>query len=202
MKKITLSLVSVIALSSLSFAGGDVVSAPMAMEDAAKPFYVGIALAATSTRGSSADLSFFSEKAGQDRLGNVTFNAGYDYNQYIAVEGRYTTSFAKEDVVEMSGWSLFAKPQYPVNEDFTVYALLGFGGVTIDGVNITHPVNVDDNGFQWGLGMSYSLKSVTDADVVIYADYTSLANDMDGVYWNGDLQSSADALTIGVAYRF
>jgi hypothetical protein len=41
-----------------------------------------------------------------------------------------------------------------------------------------------------------------DSDVALYVDYTSLATDMDGVYWNGDLQTNADALTVGVTYRF
>jgi len=147
-------------------------------------------------------LSFFSVKDDQDRLGNLTLNAGYDFNQYIAVEARYTTTISDEDIVEMSGWSLFVKPQYPVTEDFTIYALLGFGGVTVDGINAIRPVNVDDSSFQWGLGVSYSLKNATDYNIEIYADYTSLAKDMDGVYWNGDLQTSVDALTVGVVYRF
>ncbi|MEA3455983.1 MAG: outer membrane beta-barrel protein [Campylobacterota bacterium] len=201
MKKFTLSLVSIIALSSISFAEGDVVS-PMSWGEVENPFYGGIALAATSTRGSNADLSFFSEKDGQDRLGNLTLNAGYDFNQFVAVEARYTTDISNEDIVEMSGWSLFVKPQYPVSEDFTIYALLGFGGVTVDGIHPIRPVHVDDNSFQWGLGISYSLKNAIDYNIEIYADYTSLAKDMDGVYWNGDLQTSVDALTVGVAYRF
>jgi len=195
MKKLTLSLASIIALSTASFAEGDV----MSMGGVENPFYAGIALAATSVRGSDADLSFFSANPGQDRLGNLTLNAGYDFNQYIALEARYTTDISSEDVVEMSGWSLFVKPQYPVTEEFKIYALLGFGGVTVDGTNVPLPVSVDDSSFQWGLGVSYLIR---DYNIEIYADYTSLASEMDGLYWNGDLQTSVDALTVGVVYRF
>lgn len=203
MKKLALSLVSFVALSGVGFAGGDIVpAAPIAMEEGGQPFYAGIALAAMSTRGSSADLSFFSEEPGQDRLGNITLNAGYDFHQYIGVEARYTTTISDEDVVEMSGWSIFVKPQYPVSDDFTIYALLGFGNVAIESINAFDLVDIDDSGFQWGLGLSYSLKSMTDSDVAIYVDYTSLATDMDGVYWNGDPQVNADALTVGITYRF
>ena len=202
MKKYALSLVSVMALSGVSFAGGDIIPVPVVVEEAANPFYVGIALAAVSTRGSNVYLSFFGAKDGQDRLGNFTFNAGYDFNQYVALEARYTTTFRDEDIVDMSGWSLFVKPQYPVSEDFTIYALLGFGGVTVGGIHPIRPVSVDDSSFQWGLGVSYSLKSATDYNIEIYADYTSLASEIDGIYWNGDLQTSVDALTVGVAYRF
>jgi hypothetical protein len=62
-------------------------------------------------------------------------------------------------------------------------------------------VDVDDTAFQWGLGMSYSLKSATGYDVALFLDYTSLASDMDGIYQN-DLQANADALSLGVTFRF
>ena len=203
MKKFTLSLASVIALSSIGFAGGDIepVPVPLVVEVTENPFYVGIAYATTSTRKSSVDLDFFSEKHGQDNMGNITLNAGYVFNPYIAVEGRYTTSFSKEHITDMNGWSLFVKPQYPISSDFSIYALLGFGGVTLDGFDPLNPVDVDDTGFQWGLGVSYSLRSVTQSDVAIFIDYTSLAKDMDGLYMD-DLQASVDALTIGVTYSF
>jgi len=212
MKKITVSLVSVVALSGISFAGGDIepapVPAPIIMEQVAQPYYVGIAFANTSTRGSEADLNFFSTKTGQDRLMNITLNAGYDFNPYIAVEGRFTTAVSEEQSVDkMNGWSLLIKPQYPVTPDFTVYALLGFGGVTVEGDTFDsnhnyYPIDVDDSGFQWGLGMSYSLQSYTGYGVSIFADYTSLANDMDGAYGYFAPKTDVDALTVGATYRF
>ena len=199
MKKITLSALALVALTSFGFAGGDIVPVPVVMEEeSASAFYLGLGLSAVSTRGSDADFDIFDDTAGQDRLGNVTFLAGYDYNEYIAVEGRYTTSFTKEDIVEMSAWSIFAKPQYPVTEEFTVYALLGFGGVTMDSVNAAYFVDVDDTGFQWGLGLSYDVTET----VTIFGDYTSLASGMDGIYWDGEFESDADAFTLGVTYRF
>ena len=210
MKRITLSLVSMIALSSISFAGGDITPdpVPVVLEETAASYYVGIALADTSTRGSEVDLNFFDKNSGQDNLINITFNAGYEFNQYIAIEGRYTTDVSQQDSADnMSGWSLFAKPQYPVSQDFTVYALLGFGGVTVEGGMFDenhnyYPVDVDDIGFQWGLGVSYSLQSYTGYGVSIFADYTSLANDMDGVYGYFGLETDVDVLTVGVSYQF
>ncbi len=201
MKKIALSVVAIVGMSSFGFAGGDIapVAAPIVVEEEVSnsSFYVGLGLAATSTRGSDVDLSFFDDEAGQDRLGNVSLLAGYNFNEYVAVEARYTTTFSNEDVVEMDGWSLFVKPQYPVSENFSIYALLGFGGVTIDGVN-DYAVDVDDSGFQWGLGASY----LATENISVFIDYTSLAADMDGLYWNGALETDADAITIGVNYLF
>jgi len=142
-------------------------------------------------------MNFFSVTTGQDRLGNFAFLAGYNFNQYIAVEGRYLTTFTNEDLVEMSGWSLFVKPQYPVTESISVYGLLGYGAVKMDQVsNLT--VNVDDTTFQWGLGASYDVADSFE----VFIDYTSLANNMNGTYWTGALEVDADAITMGVNYKF
>ncbi len=201
MKKIALSVVAIVGMSSFGFAGGDIapVVEPMVVEEEVSnsSFYVGFGIASVSARDAAADLNFFDEEPGQERLGNISLLAGYNYNEYVAVEGRYTTSFAKEDSLEMDGWSLFVKPQYPVSEDFSVYALLGFGGVTMDGINGYH-TDVDDTGFQWGLGMEYAVME----NISLFADYTSLASDMEGYYWTGAFEGDADALTIGMNYKF
>jgi opacity protein-like surface antigen len=205
MKKIVLSVCAVAAMSSLSFAGGDMKNVEPAMEPVvAVPvvaehngFYAGLGIAAVSTRGSYVSLDWFNTTEGQDRMGNISFAAGYNFNEYVALEGRYATSIAHEDSIEMDGWSIFVKPQYPVTEDFSVYALLGFGGVILDGVDggIT---DVDDTGFQWGLGASYTVMD----DISLYADYVWAADDMDGLLFNGATSVDVDAFTIGVNYLF
>ena len=202
MKNSLISVATVIALSSFGFAGGDiepvepVVDAPM-VEVSAGNAYVGLGFALVSTRDSSVSLDFFSDSVGQDRLGNIAFLAGYNFNSYIGVEGRYSTGVSNSDIVSMDGWSLFLKPQYPVSDAFNIYALLGYGGVTMDPEN-NSLVNVDDTGFQWGIGADYAVTE----QVSIFVDYTSLASDMDGVYANGALKVDADALTVGVTYAF
>jgi len=205
MNSIKLSILAFVSASSMVFAGGDI-DAPMVVnEEVAVPavvseqsdFYVGLALAAVSTRESGASMSFTSEKEGADRLGNVTLLAGYDFNEYVAVEGRYSTSITQEEIAEMSGFSIFVKPQYAVDEDFSVYGLLGYGSVTLDNTNAQSNVDVDDSGFQWGLGASYKVSN----DVSVFVDYTSLANDMDGSYVHAN-SADVDAVTVGVTYRF
>ena len=199
MKKIALSAAAIVGMSSFGFAGGDIipVAAPIVEEIDNSSFYVGLGYAAVSVRSSADDLNFFDEEPGQDRLGNISLLAGYNFNEYVAVEGRYTTSFNQEDSVEMDGWSLFVKPQYPVSEDFSIYALLGFGGVIVDGIN-GHVADVDDSGFQWGIGASY----LAAENISVFIDYTSLASDMEGLYFTGAPEIDADALTLGVTYSF
>ena len=205
MKKIVLSVCAVAAMSSLSFAGGDMKNVEPAMEPVvAVPVvaehngsYAGLGLTAISARDADFSVDWGGASAHQDRIGNLTFAAGYNFNEYVALEGRYATSIAHEDSIEMDGWSIFVKPQYPVTEDFSVYALLGFGGVVLDGIDgaIT---DVDDTGFQWGLGASYTVME----DISIYADYVWAADDMDGLFFNGATSVDVDAFTIGVNYLF
>ena len=200
MKKVFYSCITVACIVNLAVAGGDIapvepgIEVPVVSEGG---LYSGIALSGLSSRGNSVSMDIFSVKAGQDRLGNVTFQGGYEFNPYIAVEGRYTTTFAKEDYVEMDGWSLFVKPQYPVNENFTIYALLGYGNVNLDSSG-NLPVDVDESGFQWGIGASYDVVG----DIEIFFDYTMLANGAEGIYWNGDTSADVDAFTLGVTYHF
>jgi opacity protein-like surface antigen len=122
--------------------------------------------------------------------------AGYEFNQYTAIEGRYSTYIVDSDGVETDTWGIYLKPQYPVNEDFKVYALLGFGGVTIDGVRGSSSIDEDDTSFQWGLGASY----VVAEDIAIFLDYAKLMEDMDADTWRDDID--VDAITLGVTYNF
>ncbi len=202
MKRIVLSVLAVAAMSSLGFAGGDMKDVEPATEpvveitEAEKNFYVGLGLSALSTREGSLD--FFSVENGQDRTGNISFLAGYEFNTYVAVEGRYSTYIAEEDVLNNDTWGIYVKPQYPVNEDFKLYALLGFGGMTVDGVNGAD-IDVDDTGFQWGLGGSYGVIE----DIAVFVDYTSIARDMSTDAWLGTVADvDADAITVGVTYNF
>ena len=198
MKKTVLSVAAVMAMGSFAVAGGDIAPVPAPMEEADNSsFYLGLAISAVSTRDADVSMDIFNVKHGQDRLGNLTFQAGYNFNEYIAVEGRYTTTIVDDDSVEMDGWSLFVKPQYPVTEAFNIYALIGFGGVSMD-PSTTKYVDVDDSGFQWGLGASYDFTE----NISVFFDYTNLASDMDGIYWDGALQVDADAFNLGVTYTF
>jgi len=202
------------ALSSFSFAGGDIapiVAAPILIEDDNSAFYVGIGLA--SLRSYATDSDWFEEETPtQDVTGAVSFLAGYEYNQYVAFEGRISTSFTDEDYAEITTYSIFVKPQYPVSEEFNIYGLLGFGNVSVDGTNGDMPGHaqnagvsiMDETSFQWGIGASYEVME----NIAIFIDYTSLISDgeinsqlyrYDNTYYS---ELSSDAWTLGVTYKF
>ena len=203
MKRVVLSVCAIVAMSSLSFAGGDFetpeepkVIVPVVVEEESGNFYAGLGLTAVSVRDSDFSVDWGGASRYQDRLGNISLLAGYNFNEYIAAEGRYTFSFSHESSIKMSGWSLFVKPQYPVSEDFSVYALLGYGGMDADGVN-GFVTDVDDSGFQWGIGAGYM---VTES-VSLFADYTWLTG-LEGVFYNGAPETDVDQFTVGVNYHF
>ncbi len=201
MKKIVFSIWAVAALNSLGFAGGDMKEVEPAIEpvievvDAEKNFYVGLGFAWLSTGTGSID--FFSNHGERDRTGNILVLAGYEFNKYMAVEGRYSTYMFDEDSVNSDTWGIYAKPQYPINEDWGVYALLGYGGMTVDGVNgVVH--DIDDSAFQWGLGVNYAYSE----DIGLFVDFVSIANGMSGTWYSTATDVDTDAITAGITYNF
>ena len=205
MKKILLPF-AMVAASSLVMAGGDlheavepVVHVPTVTEEVSENnFYVGLGVAAVSTRDAAVSANIFDAKAGQDRLGNIDLLAGYEFHRHFAVEGRYTTTIAESDAIDsMDSWSIFAKPKYPVTEDIELYGLVGYGNVELDGADGSI-ADMDESGFQWGVGLSYMITENFD----LFADYKFLANDFDGVFSNGATEVSVDSLTVGVMYNF
>ena len=204
MKKIGLSLLAVMALSNVSFAGGGI--APVvepeiiipAIDDSVSGFYAGLGASVASTR--EADTNFFDIEDGQDRTGDITLVAGYDINEYVAVEGRYQFSVAEENILDKKSWGIFVKPQYLVTEDFKVYGLLGFGGLDVSGTNhVGANIAADDTGFQWGLGASYEVYE----NISIFIDYLNIASGMPTTaFVTSNVDIDSDAFTVGVIYHF
>ena len=233
MKKITLSLVSVVALSGISFAGGDV--ATVAPEVDQTYWYAGGA--GIYYRTYSIDKGWFDDSVKtQDEIGGLTAIVGYNYNEYIAIEGRISGTFYEESYSDSINYGIYLKPYYKIidkdrtieeEEDgfFSVYALLGFGIVKVKGVDGKPPAHVedfgktilDDSGFQWGLGLSYtfvdrdddeSFEELHDGDITIYVEYLSLIKDAsinsrlygyDPEYYS---KLSQDSISVGITYRF
>jgi opacity protein-like surface antigen len=209
------TLVIISMLSSLVWAGGDIapvepeVTVPVVLEEEnVGGLYA--ALGIVYNRTYATDSAWFSAADTQDQSIGISGSLGYEFNKYFAVEGRISKSFYEEDYADVTTYSLFLKPQYPVTNDMKVYALLGYGLVQVDGESsgngaATPGTNIlDESGFQWGLGLSYALSN----DLDMFVDYTSLM--LDGSI-NNNLQAgsattyrdlSVDALTAGMIYHF
>jgi len=203
MRKITLSLVSMMALSSFVMAGGDIapveepVIVPVVVDNSA--FYVGLGFGQVAINDDPTAEEITSTM--------VMLQAGYQYNDYIAIEGRASFGFSSEYEPGITGnlssdfdedifsWGLYVKPMYPVTEAFDIYALLGYGGVELGNL---HNGDAYESGFQWGLGAQYEVME----NILIFVDYVSLYDDT-GFDYRAQLEDvNSDAWTLGVSYRF
>lgn len=220
---------AVIAMSTCIVAGGYVPAVepviepvvvapvPVVVEEDKDKLYAGLALAYSQTY--STDYKYFDNALTQDQNTKFVGLLGYNFNEYIGVEGRIgtsifgtNTSILVEDYAEVMTYSIFLRPQYSVNEDFTLYGLLGFGLVQVDGADGEAPADpsivgeeiLNDTVFQWGFGLAYKI----DEEFSIFIDYTKLANDADisSTLYGYDSETyeelSSQDLTVGIHYTF
>ncbi len=200
MKRNIISLTAVLSLSGLLFAGGDIAPVEEPPVEVVpvdnSVFYVGAGLGHSSVRNDYTD----------EEIADLTLllQAGYQYNRYIAVEGRLhfgvSTDYDYGNLTlrtydgKSLNWGLYVKPMYPVG-DFSVYALLGYGGI------LQYDLDSGDayeSGFQWGLGAGYAF---TD-EVSVFVDYTSLYSGTGFDYRATTRDIDADIWTLGVSYKF
>lgn len=222
MKKITLSIVSILMLSELSFAGGSIapVEEPIVEEivvEDSSAFYTGLGYSyLTSNR--TARLNIQGDhldgtvvKNTDSTANNLLLQVGYQFNQYFAVEGRYTFSVGdhslthnfeggrEEDVdIGISNLAIYLKPMYPIG-DFSLYGLLGYGKIERE-FNVAPTHEWDGSGFQWGAGFQYTVMD----NVSIFADYT-LWYDEDGEPHERIprlLDTDFSVVGVGISYKF
>jgi len=213
MKKLTLSIAAIAAMSSFAIAGGDIEPVVEAVTEVVTPdttagFYVGIAY----TYGMEAERALYTPNGIVSAADDATWEvagmvmAGYQINKYFAVEGRYTASLddAKYNDIDVADYDLtnaaiYAKVMYPVAEIVTVYGLVGYGQTKIEGL-----VNeYETDGLQWGVGASYNVNE----NLSVFVDYTKLAMideiDVNGVTVTGLVDDfDVSTVNVGISYKF
>jgi len=200
MKKLTLSIAAIAAMSTFAMAGGDiapvepVVETPVVAPVTDRGFYVGGAYGLMGIDYSDPTYSFDTSHD------SFMLQAGYKINPYVAVEGRYWwgssddySTGGNNYSADVDAWGLYVKPMYPVTEQFDVYALLGYGDTDPSNSKDSTWPTYDTDGFQWGLGASYDVT----ANIAVFADYTELYNDTQN---NEDM--TIDSWNFGVTYKF
>lgn len=192
MKKIVLSLVAIATACSVAFA--DTSTDSNGYEDAPedKGFYVGLAYSHLSH---DIDLEGSSIKAELDFNG-IMLDIGYKFNPYIALEGRYNVSISDElddeaDNADISVWSIYVKPMYPIAPEMDIYVLLGYS--SIDASNASDQTSVDEGAFSWGAGALYDMTE----DFAVFAEYTRFYDDTLNGY-----DHVVDSFNLGVSYKF
>ena len=204
MKKTTLSLVALIALSSQSYAGGDIlpieeyeaenivvkiepavtIVEPVVKEVVAplaaalvddSAWYVGAGLVAGRTKNIDCE----------DITYGAMAKAGYDFNKYIGVEARGLITNWEYEGSKIKHIGAFVKPQYPLGEDINLYGLAGYAQTTT-----SHVQNIDETGFAYGAGLEYTLSE----DMKMFVDYERLIDKSN--------LPDLEALSLGVSFDF
>ena len=120
---------------------------------------------------------------------DVTFGivgrVGYNFNEYIGVEGRVLKTMWEYEQQKIEHMGLFVKPMFPVTKDIDIYATLGFGKVETG-----HKIVFDESGFAWGAGLNYNQSNV----VGFFIDYERLLQKSDAPDFN--------VVSLGVTYGF
>ena len=211
MKKSLFFLFPILAFSGLCFADGDmapleesVVTDPVVVEE--RGFYGGIGLTSMSLNNDLTNEEF-------SAMGFMV-QAGYQYNRYIAIEGRYTVhvgdleydhgSTANPDYSDYPGdftnIAIYLKPIYPIG-DFSIYALLGYGEVELTNIPLGGSgISADraESGFQWGLGAGYTFNK----NITAFIDYVRMYDGTGFDHRAMDADIDADVWTLGVSYQF
>jgi len=210
MKRKIGSSVAILLLSQLVYGGGDIapVSEPVAevvtVDDSG--VYLGLGMSYMALKNDFSKEEFSSK--------GVMFQAGYQFNKYVAVEGRYTKNVGNLEYDhgismnpdysdypgDFSNVAVYVKPMYAF-DDFSVYALLGYGEVTL--TDLPHPstagsVDRAEDGFQWGLGASYTFMD----NVSVFVDYVKVYDDKGFDYRAQKADIDSELWTLGVSYRF
>jgi len=165
-KNILVSLLAVVAMSSTAVAGGKGVVPveapvePIPVMTTPSPIYLGLGLL----------WGRYNAQCGGPKCNyeDVTYGAllraGYDFSQYFGIEGRLLGTFLKAQPnfgQELRHLGIYAKPMYPLSEDFNIYGLLGYGWTQTktEGKNLKE---VDEGGFSAGIGLEYDLSDMED----------------------------------------
>ena len=210
MKKFNLSLVTVLAMSAFAIAGGDiapvepVVETPY-VEESTGNFYLGLGYGFLSAdRETSLGALTFDQ--GTEDYDQILLQAGYKFNDYVALEGRYWLGLsdnawatignnAIQSVGEIDSWGIYVKPMYPVGDSFNVYALLGYASTDY---SITNGADGDIDGFSWGLGADYAFSESWS----VFVDYTELSDDDSTNLLGNNIEDELEVWSFGVTYSF
>lgn len=211
MKKHIFPILSILALNGVSYGGASDIPAiapvvPIVVEsEDENSYYIGLGYSSMRLENDLTDEEFSANA--------VMIQAGYKFHQNLAIEGRYThhigdidydrgTTFNRNNSdysADFTNIAIYLKPMYAV-DDFTMYALLGYGEVELTDIPRLNRLNADraESGFQWGLGIDYSFNE----NISVFIDYVKMYDDVGFDYRAQNADIIADAWTLGVSYKF
>ena len=208
LSNITITLI-LVTQSSFVFAGGNIQPIEVQVapqEKSSSNFYLGLGASTLKLKNDFTKESFKAKA--------LTLQAGYTYNKYLALEGRYTHHVgdvkydhgsdhrvnAGENIknypTDFTNIALYLKPQYQI-DDFTAYALLGYGEVKLTNIP-QNSIDRAEAGFQWGVGVGYTVSK----NISLFLDYTNMYEGKGFNYLAVNRDIKADTITFGMTYKF
>ena len=217
MKKIAMALSVAMVLGSAVYAGKDVTVAESKVVPVLSPWYVGIGYSNLKmdrdcgTNIKYGDRPISLQSSDSDRANGILLLGGYNFNDYLALEGRWTVAledFKFDDGSQISYYNaaLYLKPHFEAG-NLSVYGLLGYGYSHFDDDNDL--IDDGDSDFQYGAGISYKVTE----NLSVFADYTVLYDEDNSdpfhlessnprVRITRDCDVKVDSINVGFTYRF
>ncbi len=147
-------------------------------------FYIGLGLTALGI-DSDETATIFTNSDTQDRQIGFTLKLGYNIFEYLSAEIRGTYGIVNEaDETKFKNAAFYLKPNYKLNNDMTLYALVGYGSSNLQGDD------VNGAGLSYGFGAKY----YTFSSSGIYCDLVNYLSKSDS--------NSMWGLNIGVVAEF
>jgi len=208
MKKLTLSMVSVLLLGGVSLNADS--SDKAFYEPSESGVYVGLGYGYYNHNCSNINFAT-NPSIGLDAK-TMMLQGGYKYNPYLSFEARYWYGFG--DIHQYGGeapgsysgdvntWGIYLKPTIPVEKGFDLYALVGYGSTSVE----IDKDKWDVDNFSWGFGLQLEVME----NLSVFGDYVSnaSADSFSYTYTSGTNVSDIDAyinvytFNFGVNYRF
>lgn len=211
--KLTSSIVAIAALSTMSFAGGDIIEPifeqetvvvpvepvevpkpvvkkdpivvkPVVKKAPEEPLGLYIAGGLTDVAIHSTDnANLFGDEVGQDRKIGLTGRIGYDFMDYLGAELRGTYGVAKDSGSKFKQAGAYLKPNYDITDAFNLYGLIGASKANMNPTG-------SETGLSYGAGLDYG---ITD-NISVFTDVVN--------YLRKSNTNSQLGLTLGAAYQF
>ena len=127
-------------------------------------------------------------------LGALTFNAGYQINDYVAVETRLGAGIADDDYegidLELDQfWGVYAKVGIPTGAAFYPYVVLGYTKAELELSGNGYSESDSGNDTSYGIGANFSVND----NVGVFAEYMN---------WYDKDEVEITGFNIGVNYKF
>ncbi len=202
MKKITVTIATFAIMTVSAQAGKNVIPAPV--EPIPVPVYapLGLYIGGGLTYSHSKCQCDPSVKCSNGKScakvhGGTTYGvdlkAGYMYNQYIGIEGKYIyTPWGDKDKT-LKHYGLYLKPTYPINENLDIYALLGYGKTECE------TVKGSQKSFAWGAGAEYTINKKISGKkdgLGVFVEY------LRPLKKTGNKNITVDMVSAGLSYSF